>query len=495
MQVLATLTAALLLVGCARRTLPLPAPADALVPAVDDCAAFDTTKLEKRLNRKTRSRATEGNAATLLVDGAEAWTRRYENTKDADLVLVKTFIFTDDEAGRAAAELLRARARAGAIVVVQYDFKGSVDGAAEAAALYRTDRDHLFADTPLLAAMARDGVIVVPTNVPRTTAGAKRLLRAKDEIAAAEAENRSPKLRLGSALVHFDHEKYWITGKVVDGTVELRAILGGMNIASEYAYGGTDRVDAATGRGGWRDTDVEVRGPVTTAIVRRYFDVMAANVNTWPDQLDRAAWQVPQPTVGEATLRFVWNQPTWGTRSRIVWLYRELVRATPETSIISLQSAYFTPGPRLRRSLVAHLRDGGRLAVLTNSPESTDTGIVVTASRGAYHHLLDVSPRAALFEWRPSAGRTTLHSKVASFGACGPVVVGSANLDGLSSLHNSESVVLIDDPAFRAAFDAMFEADLAASTRIDPNAFAETPTLERWSRIMVYWIGWRFLAE
>jgi phosphatidylserine/phosphatidylglycerophosphate/cardiolipin synthase-like enzyme len=462
---------------------------------VDDCAAFDAEKLERRLDRRTRSEATEGNAAALLVDGAEAWARRYENTKDADLVLVKTFIFTDDEAGRAAATLLRARARAGATVVVQYDFKGSVDGAEEAGALYRTDRERLFADTPLLASLARDGVIVVPTNVPRTAAGAKRLLRSQAEISAAEAEGRPPELRLGTALVHFDHEKYWITAKKVDGRVELRAILGGMNIASEYAYGGTAQIDDGTGRGGWRDTDVEVRGPVTTAIVRRFFDVMAANVTTWPEGLDRAVWEAPQEPVGAASVRFVWNQPSWGTRSRIVWLYRELVKATPDDGIVRLQSAYFTPGPRVRRPLVRHLKDGGRLAVLTNSPESTDMGIVATASRGAYHHLLDASPRAALFEWRPTPGRTTLHSKVASFGTCGPVVIGSANLDGLSSLHNSESVVLIDDPTLRAEFDAMFAADLAASTRLDPTAFSDAPVLERWSRLGVYWLGWRFLGE
>ncbi len=488
---------ALLLAGCARRPLPLPDPLDATLPAVDDCAAYTSEKLAKRLDRRTESVSRSGNAVDLLVDGAEAYTRRFEMTRDADLVLVKTFIFTDDETGRAVAELLRERAKAGATVVVQYDLKGSIDGTEEAVALYDgTSKDRLFRDKPLLASLARDGVVVVPTNVPRTAGGAKKLLRTQEEIKRAKAESRAPALGLGSALTRFDHEKYWITGHVEDdGGVTLRAILGGMNIASEYAYGGTPRVDGATTRGGWRDTDIEVRGPVTEDIVRRYFDVLEANVSKWPAKVDRARWEVPQAPAGAAEARFVWNQPAWGTRSHVVWLYRTLMHATPPDGIVRLETAYFTPGPRLRNPLVRRLEKGGKVAVITNSPASTDMGVVSTASRGAYHHLIDASPRAALYEWQPQEGRFTLHSKIASFGTCGPVIVGSANLDGLSSLHNSESVLLVHDAGLRAEMDATFDADLAASERISAQHLAETPTLERWSRIGVYWLGWRFLSE
>jgi len=496
MRILAAL-ALVAATACAPKRLTLPDPLDAALPAVDDCAVFEDAALARKLDRRTRSESRGGNAVDLLVDGAEAYARRFDNTRDADLVLVKTFIFTDDETGRAVADLLRERVRAGATVVVQYDLKGSISGAAEALALSGgAPMDALLRDTPLLAALARDGVIVVPTNVPRTARGAKQMLRAQQELAQAAKDDRVAKLALGSALTRFDHEKYWITGKVgPDGAVTLTAILGGMNIASEYAYGGTDRVDAGTGRGGWRDTDIEVRGPVTEDIVRRYFEVLEGNVDAWPAGLDRAKWQVSQPAAGEAEARFVWNQPAWGTRSRVVWLYRELVRATPDTGIVRLASAYFTPGPRLRRPLVKRLAAGGRLAVITNSPESTDMGIVTTASRGAYHHLLDAAPHAALHEWAPQPGRHTFHSKIASFGTCGPVIVGSANLDGLSSLHNSESVLLVRDAGLRAEMDAVFEADLAASRRLTADELAAIPTLTRWSQLGVYFLGWRFLGE
>jgi phosphatidylserine/phosphatidylglycerophosphate/cardiolipin synthase-like enzyme len=76
-------------------------------------------------------------------------------------------------------------------------------------------------------------------------------------------------------LPRFDHEKYWITlNPLPDGDRELRVILGGLNIASEYAYGGTPQRDAITGRRGWRDTDIELRGPITNDVVSRYLDLI-----------------------------------------------------------------------------------------------------------------------------------------------------------------------------------------------------------------------------
>ncbi len=81
---------------------------------------------------------------------------------------------------------------------------------------------------------------------------------------------------------------------------------------------------------------------------------------------------------------------------------------------------------------------------------------------------------------RPDIGEVTLHSKVASFGTQGPVIVGSANFDGQSQEHSTESIVIIQDPAFRRSFDAMFLRDIAAD-RVDRF------TLEDLARIN--WLG------
>ena len=104
----------------------LPSNADTALAPGDDRAAFDP--IAARLDQITGSVAREGNHVELLIDGVESFSRRFENARTADLILVKTFVFTDDETGRAAAELLAARARAGAFVVLQYDVKGSIGG-------------------------------------------------------------------------------------------------------------------------------------------------------------------------------------------------------------------------------------------------------------------------------------------------------------------------------------------------------------------------------
>ena len=72
-------------------------------------------------------------------------------------------------------------------------------------------------------------------------------------IAAAEA------VTMGKMLVELNHrwhEKYL----VADGN---KAIVGGLNIADEYMFGGTDRkiMSLGTERPAWRDTDILIEGP------------------------------------------------------------------------------------------------------------------------------------------------------------------------------------------------------------------------------------------
>ena len=229
-------------------------------------------------------------------------------------------------------------------------------------------------------------------------------------------------------------------------------------------------------------------------VLRRALDAAEQNLDEPIPGFDRSQWEQPQLHVGDARVRFVWNQPALGNRRTIERLYRQLLFAVPEGESARLESAYFTPGKRLRRPLKGLLRRGRRVVVVTNSRESSDIGIVVTASRGAFDLLLKTSPTAALFEWQPQPGLHTMHSKVASFGRCGPVIVGSANLDGQSSEHNSESVVLVYDPEVREAFDAMFEADLVASRRITAAQIERTSWWVRWWRRGVYRLGWAFLG-
>ena len=461
----------------------------------DDCAAFDDPALAQRLDRRTGSVERPGNRAELLVDGVSAFQRRRESAKIAEVILVKTFIFSEDTAGRNIARQLAARARDGAVVILQYDLKGSLAPNELVGSVDLSPSMNWLRDKPMLAELVDAGVLVVPTNVPRRAPPlAGQLKRGVIELDPAAV---TPLQRI-TGLVnfdHFDHEKYWITGRFNDdGELVYEAILGGMNLASEYAFGGSNKVDPDSGRAGWRDTDVALRGPVVNDIVARYLDVLDFNLDAaLPEDL-RVALNPPQPEAGEARARFVWNQPALGNDRQVERLYQALIQATPAGGTVRLASAYFTPGRRLSRPLERHLAEG-RLAVITNSPESVDVPLVNAASRDRYTHYLTQSSHAALFEWvpQPERGWSTLHSKTASFGTCGPAIVGSANLDGQSSEQNSESVVMIRDPDFRRDVDAMFEADFQASRRY---ALADVEATSVGTRILqhfIYTLGWRWL--
>lgn len=63
---------------------------------------------------------------------------------------------------------------------------------------------------------------------------------------------------------------------------------------------------------------------------------------------------------------------------------------------------------------------------------------------------------------RPDLGEHTLHQKVASFGTFGRIVIGSANLDAQSMVHNGEAVAVIQDEQLRDAFDEMVTTDMGA---------------------------------
>ena len=168
------------------------------------------------------------------------------------------------------------------------------------------------------------------------------------------------------------------------------------------------------------------------------------------------------------------------------------MRATPPGQAIQLEVAYFAPSPRLHKTLRRAVLRGTDLVLITNSQATMDVPFVAAASRAEFRRLLRLSPEAALYEWQVLPGWETLHSKVAAFGDCGPVIVGSSNLDGLSIERNSESIVLIEDAALRAEFQAIFGRDLDLAEPVDIEALA-APVWVRSFEWMIIRFGWFLL--
>ena len=288
--------------GCGGGRGRAASPLDPRLGPASDCAAFADQRLQRDLDTRTGSRLREGNSTELLVNGRSSFARRIANATGADLILVKTFIFADDEIGRRLAALLAERARAGALVIVQYDVKGSAGGAPLRELASNGDLERPLGERDIMRGLRDAGVIVVPTNPPTR---ALQLQEWRDNIVRLFRDPHAALERAAGSLAilnHSDHEKYWLTGRVgPDGQVSLRAIVGGMNVASEYAYGGTNLIDKLSRRRGWRDTDVELVGPVLPDLINRFFDVMAHHTGQPVDAAWRARWTLSLIHISEPT--------------------------------------------------------------------------------------------------------------------------------------------------------------------------------------------------
>lgn len=480
-------------------------------------AWFSSPELRAALDEATHSKDFPGHSVRLLDSGSKAFARRYQNLEDATFVLLKTYAFLNDEEGARMAQALVAVARRGVPVLLQYDRKGSAEG--DVASYLFTAPTFRMADaeeeTRVIKTLREGGVFVVGTNglkkglsllngmrtsddtlsppvflddivgdagpplenpIFQTLRMARLRMNAQAEVFAGTLVSRengltvSPRVvlrRAGEALAvfnHSDHEKYFITGHP---NGEVRLITGGTNIGGQYSLGGVaGRRDRVSGEMGWRDTDVEVAGPAAVAAAQDFLDDIQRHILARaPERLERAVQlelDAARSNVGPAHARFIANHPFHESTRNIEEAYRLLIEATPPGEPIFITTPYFAPNPRLTRAIQVHTEERhGTVTVLTNSEDGIDYGILADAARYSANVLLR-SNGFRMFERAPDAlhGEVIMHQKVASFGRSGPVVVGSFNLDALSLLHNTEDVVVVEDPVFRAQVDAMWNRDM-----------------------------------
>ena len=253
----------------------------------------------------------------------------------------------------------------------------------------------------------------------------------------------------------------------------MRLIMGGMNIADEYAFGG-DPERKAAGASGFRDTDVEVTGPAVKDALTGYLESMRVYSRRAARGLRRQIGLIEQDRdafaggPGGAEVRYV-NVPRGGppVRKYIETLWSELIRKTPAGETITLSTAFFLPPRRLVKDMLAAARRGVKFRMLLNAPEvpGREFKVVARAAQSLYRMLLRTAPPGSIdiYSWHgsPGDGVSSIHQKLAAFGDHGPVMVGSSNADAQSLRWNSEGVVLVQGPAVRRAFDAMIARDFA----------------------------------
>jgi len=397
-------------------------------------ARFGGPRFEAALDAATRSVVRPHNAARLLFDGVESFAERDRLIAAAkSSIHLQTFIFTDDDTGWKLARQLIEKARAGVAVRVIIDGLGS-------------NRS----DAKLFDAMRAAGV----------------------EVRARET-GLDP-----TELNHRWHEKHL----VVDGRV---AITGGMNIADEYALGGSGRQVLGRGEAAepWRDVDVRIEGAAVHDEQRAFLRNWALLGPAAPSSSSSAAALFPRaPLAGAAEVRVVQQHPAGDPpEDHLLQLYVRAIGAA--TKSITIEHAYFVPPPALRDALVDAARRGVRVRVMTNSKESSDMGFVVDAARYHYDALL-----AAGVEIHEKRGGT-LHSKTATFDGQYSIV-GSYNLNGRSNGLDTECAVAIRDDATAAGLVRRFEDGVAETTAVDAAFLARDTFVDNLKQWMLQSVSW-----
>ena len=360
---------------------------------------------------------TDGNDVEVLVDGPASWAVREPLLAGATGdVWIASWALYDDRTGREAVDALLARAAAGARV------RFVVDG--QTASLPPYD----------------------------------------DEVARLEAEARRRSLpvtvtRWRDPARPYDgmHWKLLWAGDAV--------LVGGMNFGDAYSH-----KDRAPGRG-WRDTDVVVRGPAVADARRRF----AARFGDAADL--RAVDAAPPADASPAGERVavVVHAPSGDDP-----VLRSLLKAIDgATRTVDLEHAYVVRVPSVEAALVAAVRRGVRVRVLTNSLESCDEPVVAQAIVRSVGPLAD----AGVEVWLRRG--STLHSKFAAVDGVF-AQVGSYNLHPRSHRLEHEVVLNVLGSRTAARLHAVFEADLGAATRV--RSSADLPPLEDPLARLAWWL-------
>ncbi|MBS1148801.1 MAG: cls [Myxococcaceae bacterium] len=396
--------------------------------------AFDTPSFNATLDRTTGSRNTTGNKLTMLFDGAKSFPERNKMIDGAkESINLQTFIFASDDTGWDLANRLAAKAKEGVKVRVIYDGMGS-------------NR----ADPKMFEMMKAAGVEVKPYAKP-----------------VDQPWNLNDRW----------HEKHLI----VDGKASIE---GGMNIANEYAFGGSGKMVFSRGKTAtepWRDADMKLEGPAV-------HDTQGAFIKNWetvggkisPEEKARLLPPI-SPSVDGAKVRVVQHRPDQEADANTTNLYRQAIDTA--TKSITIENAYFLPPKELRDALVRAAHRGVEVKVMTNSRASNDTGVVSDAARYFYDDLIKAGVK--VFEKQGA----TVHSKTATFDGAFSLV-GSANLNGRSDGRDSEDVLAVRDDAVASQLEARFASGISQTKPVTTKELKNEgflTNLKQWALSSLAW--------
>jgi cardiolipin synthase len=385
-------------------------------------------ELVEAVRRYSSSPLTTGNQVKVLVDGPETYAAIEAAMRDARRYIdLETFIYGADDIGRRFAALLAEKKRQGVEVRVLYDSLGSMD-------------------------------------TPRSFF---------DELRAQGLEVREfrPMNPIRNPLIwdiqNRDHRKI----VVVDGKT---GFTGGINIDSTYESASTSRPGPKRGlKDGWRDTHVRIEGPAVAQLQQLFVESWKEAGGTTNPENKVADLAATQPA-GNQLVTIVANSSESDDRSLYV-TYLAAFRGASRRLWIT--HAYFAPNEDLLQAMTDAAQRGVDVRLIV--PSFTVSTLVLNATLATYTRLLKSGVK--IYELKDAL----LHAK--SVVIDGTVtIVGSANLDMRSFLHNEEVNAIVIDRDVGARMEQVFEKDQKAARPVD---LARWEHRSAWQRFKEFWVS------
>lgn len=256
--------------------------------------------------------------------------------------------------------------------------------------------------------------------------------------------------RLGK-LTRF-HKRNHRRAIVIDGSV---GFTGGMAVADQW-LGDADSEDH------WRDSMVEVTGPLAATLQSSFVDLWAGTtgeVLVGPEYFPPAA---TSPGAGDhVTLHTgLGSSPSYENRPLRLFFMQSFLAARRR---LWISTPYFVPDQATREAVASRARAGVDVRILMPDAH-TDAFLIRLASHAYYEELLKAGVR--VYEYKA----TMMHLKhVVVDGQWS--VVGSANMDIRGNEVNEENVIGILDAEFGRTLEQTFLKDLEKSEEIRLDAW------------------------
>jgi cardiolipin synthase A/B len=358
-----------------------------------------------------------GNRSAILRDGYQTFPAMFAAIREASHSLyLEYYIFEDIEwQGTRLDELLSAKSASGVDVAVIYDSIGSLGTSSD-----------------FLNSLSAAGVRLLPFNPVNPL-----------------------KARRHWSLNNRDHRKILIADNRV-------AIVGGVNIASDYEHGPSGFSDP---KPYWRDTDVEIAGPAVSELSRLFRD-------HWTQQGGPPlAAREPASTIateGTEVVHVVGSSPD----SSFVPRYYATVLSAINSAVrtVWITASYFVPTHQEKVALALAARRGVQVRLLL--PSHNDSVASLAVQRSSYARLLKAG--VEIYE----RDGVILHSKSIVIDGVWSVI-GSSNFDHRSVLFNDEVDAVVLGNATALELEQLFRSDLEQAHAIDLASWERRPMMQR----------------